>query len=164
MATPECLHCSAGVFTLWGLSSVFPVCEAWFLNHPICVWRYSIKIQASLFTLVPVQSKWKRSCQIRTTVNLFPFPLLVYYNCIDSNTNIKKYSNLEGASLVAQRAKSLPVAWETQVRSLGREDPLEKEMVTHSSILAWKTPWVEKPGRLQSMGLQRVGHDWATSQ
>ena len=60
---------------------------------------------------------------------------------------------------MAQRAKSLPVAWETQVRSLGREDPLEKEMVTHSSILAWKTPWVEKPGRLQSMGLQRVGHD-----
>ena len=47
--------------------------------------------------------------------------------------------------------------------ALGREDPLEKEMVTHSSILAWKIPWTEKPGRLQSMGSQRVGHDWATS-
>ena len=52
---------------------------------------------------------------------------------------------------------------ETQVRSLGREDPLEKERATHSSILAWKTPWTEGPGRLQSMGLKRVGHNWATS-
>ena len=52
---------------------------------------------------------------------------------------------------------------ETQVRSLGQEDPLEKEMVTHSSILAWRIPWKEKPGRLQSMGLQTVRHDWATS-
>ena len=49
--------------------------------------------------------------------------------------------------------------WETQVRSLGWEDPLEKEMATHSSTLAWKIPWTEEPGRLQSMGLQRVGHD-----
>ena len=48
---------------------------------------------------------------------------------------------------------------ETQVRSLGREDPLEKEMATHSSTLAWKIPWTEEPGRLQSMGSQRVGHD-----
>ena len=55
--------------------------------------------------------------------------------------------------------KHLPVMWETQVRSLGQEDPLEKEMATHSSILAWKILWVEEPGRLQSMGSQRVGHD-----
>ena len=54
----------------------------------------------------------------------------------------------------------LPTTWETWVRSLGQEDPLEKEMATHSSILAWKIPWTEEPGRLQStMGLQRVGHD-----
>ena len=52
---------------------------------------------------------------------------------------------------------------DTWVRSLGREDPLEKEMATHSSTLAWKIPWSEKPGRLQSMGSQRVGHNWATS-
>ena len=57
----------------------------------------------------------------------------------------------------------LPPMWETRVRSLGREDPLEKEMVTHSSILAWRIPWTEEPGGLQSTGLQRVGHDWATS-
>ena len=55
--------------------------------------------------------------------------------------------------------KSLPAAWETRVRSLGQEDPLEKEMATHSSILGWKIPWMEEPGRLQSMGSQRVRHD-----
>ena len=55
--------------------------------------------------------------------------------------------------------KRLPAMWETQVRSLGQEDPLEKETATHSSALAWKIPWAEEPGRLQSMGLQRVRHD-----
>ena len=63
------------------------------------------------------------------------------------------------ASLVAQRLKRLPAMQETQVRSLGREDPLEKEMATHSSTLAWRIPWTEEPGRLQSTGPQRVGHD-----
>ena len=63
------------------------------------------------------------------------------------------------ASLVAQRVKHLSTMQETWVRSPGREDPLEKEMATHSSTLAWKIPWTEKPGRLQSMGLQRVGHN-----
>ena len=61
---------------------------------------------------------------------------------------------------MAQRVKRLPTMWETQVRSLGWEDPLEKEMATHSNTLAWKIPWTEKPGRLQSMGSQRVGHDF----
>ena len=57
--------------------------------------------------------------------------------------------------------KHLPTMWETRVQSRdsGWEDPLEKEMATHSSILAWKIPWMEEPGGLQSMGLQRVGHD-----
>ena len=59
-------------------------------------------------------------------------------------------------SLVAQRLKRLPAMQETWVRSLGREDPLEKEMATHSSILAWRIPWMEDPGGLQSMGSQRV--------
>ena len=59
--------------------------------------------------------------------------------------------------------KCLPAMRETQVQSLGWEDPLEKEMATHSSTLAWETPWMEEPGRLQSMGLQRAEHDWATS-
>ena len=63
------------------------------------------------------------------------------------------------ASLVAQMVKRLPAMRETQVRFLGREDPLEKEMAIHSSTLAWKIPWTEEPDRLQSMGSQRVGHD-----
>ena len=62
-------------------------------------------------------------------------------------------------SLVAQTVKHLPAMRETQFQSLGGEDPLEKEVVTHSSILAWKIPWTEETGRLQSMGSQRVGHD-----
>ena len=66
---------------------------------------------------------------------------------------------LPWASLVAQTVKRLPTMWETRVRPLGREDPLEKEMATHSSIHAWKIPWTEEPGGLQSMGLQRVRHD-----
>ena len=63
------------------------------------------------------------------------------------------------ASLVAQSVKSLPAVQETWVQSLGWEDSLEKEIATHSSILAWKISWTEEPGGLQSMGLQRVGHD-----
>ena len=61
--------------------------------------------------------------------------------------------------MAAQMVKHLPAMQETRVRSLGQEDPLEKEMATHSSILAWKIPWLEEPDRLQSMGSQRVRHD-----
>ena len=64
-----------------------------------------------------------------------------------------------GLQIVAQTVKSLPAVWETQDRSLGWEDPLEKEMAIYASILAWKIPWMEEPGRLQSMRLQRVRHD-----
>ena len=66
--------------------------------------------------------------------------------------------NILRASLVAQRLKCLPTMRETWVRSLGWEDPLEKEMAIHSSILAWRIPWTEEPGGLQSTGSQRVGH------
>ena len=61
--------------------------------------------------------------------------------------------------LVTQLVKSLPAVWETRVQSLGRGDPLEREIATHSSILAWRIPWREEPGGLQSMGSGRVGHD-----
>ena len=68
-------------------------------------------------------------------------------------------SAFEQSSLVAQRVKYLPTMQETWVRSLGWEDPLEKEMATHSSILAWRIPWTEEPGGPQSTGSQGVGHD-----
>ena len=70
---------------------------------------------------------------------------------------------LAWASLVVQMVKRLPTMRETEVRSLGWEDPLEKEMATHSSTLAWKIPWAEEPSRLQSMGSQRLGSERATS-
>ena len=67
------------------------------------------------------------------------------------------------ASLVAQLVKNLPAMQETQIRSLGREDPLEKEMATHSSIVAWRIPWTEEPGGLKSRRSQRIRNDWVTN-
>ena len=68
------------------------------------------------------------------------------------------HTSFLATSLVAQMVKRPPETWDTRVRYLGREDTLEKEMATHSSTLAWKIPWTEEPGRLQSTELQRVGH------
>ena len=78
--------------------------------------------------------------------------ILVQYLILDWRENAIK-------NVLAQRLKHLPAMWETQVRFLDWEDPLEKEMATHSSILAWRIPWTEEPGGLQSTGSQRVGHD-----
>ena len=72
-------------------------------------------------------------------------------------------ASLITTSLVAQTVKNWPAMRETQVWSQGLEDSLEKGMATHSSSLAWRIPWTEEPGRLQSMGLQRVGHNWVTN-
>ena len=72
-------------------------------------------------------------------------------------------NHFQRVSLVGQMVKKLPEIQETPVQSLGQEDPLEKEMATGSSILAWRSTWTEEPGVLQSMGSQRVGHDWATN-
>ena len=69
------------------------------------------------------------------------------------------HSSILQASVVAQMVKNLPAMQDTWVQSLDWEDPLEKGMATHPSILAWEIPWTEEPGRLQSMGSQRVGHD-----
>ena len=69
---------------------------------------------------------------------------------------------MAGASLVAQKVKNLPAMWETQVQSLGWEDPLEKDMATYSGILAWRILWTEEHGGLQSMGSQRVRHNLET--
>ena len=82
-----------------------------------------------------------------------------FYDPADVGNLISGSSAFSGASLVAQSVKHLPAVWDTWVQFLGREDPLEKEMATHSSILAWKIPWIENPGGLQSMGSQRVGHN-----
>ena len=76
----------------------------------------------------------------------------------------RKITSVINVSLVAQSVKNSPAMQETRDRSLGQEDLLEKEMATHSLILAWRIPWTEEPGGLQSMGLQRVRHDLATKE
>ena len=95
-----------------------------------------------------------------------PTPYIVFNNAI--RPIVRQSMQFFGrfchrASLVVQMVKRLPTMRETRVLSLGREDPLAKEMAPHSSTLARKIPWTEERGRLQSMGSQRVGHDWATS-
>ena len=100
---------------------------------------------------------WATSPICEAILNIFVFCFTVYI-CLFI------YSVCTGGiSLVAQVVKNLPAMQETWVQSLDREDPLEKGMATHSSILAWRIPWTEEPGRLQSTGSQRVGHNWATN-
>ena len=95
------------------------------------------------------------------------FPLVFYFNR-NSGRGAKRgtrqllilfVEHVVYTFLVAQTVKSLLAKWETRVRFLGQEDPLEKEIATHSSILAWKTPWTEEPGGLQPKGSQKVGHN-----
>ena len=71
----------------------------------------------------------------------------------------RKFLSFQRSSLVVQMVKNLPAVQEARVQSLGREDPLEKETTTHSSILAWRILWTEEPGRLQSIGSQKVRHN-----
>ena len=90
--------------------------------------------------------------------------LAAVYGVAQSRTRLKWLSSSSSiASLVAQMVKNLPAMQETRVQFLGQEDPLEKGMATHSSILAWTIPWTKDPGRLQSIGPQRAGHNWATN-
>ena len=97
---------------------------------------------------------------ILSEVSQRQIPHDITYMCnLKKHKNELIYESERRTFLVAQTVKRLPTMWETWVQSLGREDLLEKEMVTHSSILARKIPWMEKPSRLQSMGWQRVGHD-----
>ena len=100
--------------------------------------------------------------------NMFCAVLNVLYSSLFDREKPLWFSNItvakrERASLVAWRVKSLPAMQETWVWFLSWEGPLEKEIVTHSSVLAWKIAWTEEPGGLQSMGSQRVGHNWATN-
>ena len=101
------------------------------------------------------------TCALRTTLCNYSGT-----HCLkakDLKSTFSNYSQLPTASLVAQMVKNLPAVQEIWVWSLGREDHLEKGMATHSSILAWRRPWTEEPGGLQSLGSQRVGHNWVTN-
>ena len=100
------------------------------------------------------------SIRVFSNESALPIRWPQYWSFSFSISPSNKYSGLISfrirASLVAQ---SLPAVWETPVRALGQEDPLEKEMATHPSTRAWKIPWMEEPGGLQSTGSQRVGHN-----
>ena len=105
-------------------------------------------------------------CQVRTEVFGITIWLVCNYlalTCMQLPGSVTLMSTILETSLLAPRLKGLPAIRETRVQSLGREDPLEKEMATHSSTLAWKISWTEEPCRLQSMGSQRLGYDWVTS-
>ena len=115
-------------------------------------WIFHICWHIECSNLISMDKKRKEktftSCPMLTILSFFlPF----YFDCIGS---------LLGCP-VAQTVKNLSVMQETQVQSLGQEDLLAKRMVTYSSILDWRIPWTEEPGRLQSIGYQRVGHNWA---
>ena len=147
------------------LPSVFPSIRIFSNESVLCIrwpkyWRFSISINPSsensgwfplgLTGLISLLSKGLSRVFSSTTVQKHQFfgaqPFL-----------------LSRTSLVAQMVKRLSTMWETRVQALGWEDPLEKEMAIHSSTIAWKIPRTEEPARLQSMGSQRVGHNWATS-
>ena len=85
--------------------------------------------------------------------------ITVHRSCEFITQRITHLSKMSQASLVVQMVKNLPEMWEIQVPPLCLEDPLEKALATHSSILAWRIPWIEEPGRLQSMESQKVGHN-----
>ena len=130
-------------------------------NHLECNYHHSLDIQKA-----GVDSNWPLFTYL-TLNNLLKFPKLHFLELVDNQEN-KAHRELctflvlfidDKASLVAQMVKHLPAMRETRVRSLGWQDPLEKEMPSHSSTLPWKIPRTEEPGRLQSMGLQRVRHD-----
>ena len=100
------------------------------------------------------------SCQISYIIMEFAGHISAHVNFLSLfSIDIDQWHHCNDALMVAQTVKHLSTMRETRVRSLGQEDPLEKEMATHCSTIAWKIPWTEEPGRLQSMGSQRVRHD-----
>ena len=117
-------------------------------------WTTSNSLSLSNSKKLFLEYRWKK-------VVLYLF--FIYFKKGYTSWKKKKKGGGAIASLVAQTVKRLPAKWETRVRFLGWEDPLEKEMAIHSSIVAWKIPWMEEPDRLQSMGSKRVRHNWATS-
>ena len=139
------------------LPSVFPSIRVFSSESVLCIrwpkyWSLSFSIGPSneYLRLISFRMDWLISLQSKGFSRVF------------SITTVQKHqffgTLLSLASLATQRLKRLLPMRETKVRSLGREDPLEKEVVTHPSTLAWRIPWTEKPGRLQSMGSQGVGH------
>ena len=124
---------------------------------------YSRTSSASLQTNSPLNSRLRWPPQAAPLTSAAAVPPMGSHStsCIPLFSFLK--SLYIGVCSVAQMVKNLPAMQETCVWSMGWEDPLEKEMAAHSCILAWRIPWTEKPGGLQSMGSQRVRHNWVTN-
>ena len=143
------------------LPSIFPSIRVFSNESALCIrclkyWSFSFNINPfSVWEDARVWAHWSHSFDMQIS---FLGPV----SCVLTSW-ISSGHTVGSASLhwLAQIVKNLPAMWETQIRSLGQEDLLEKEMATHSSILAWRIPWTEEPGGLQSKGSQRVGHKWA---
>ena len=136
----------------------------WKFDHDGCFFdgggREKIVLRSSVFKPAIRSGTYfaNRTDSSLACVILFgPHSSLVRADTVMMKLRLRLSRSFPGGSVV----KNLPVAQETQVRSLGQEDPLEKEMVTHSSILAWRIPWTEELGRLLSVGSKKVGYDWA---
>ena len=143
-------------------------------KHSFIYWyRYKNWLEGNTYHSIKSGYPWVVFFFFSCHIFLYFIKFLKWVYYFYNQKNIKgKYIGLSAFNLsylasvwhmMAQTVKRLPAMQETRVQSLGRENPLEKEMATHSSILAWKIPWTEEPGRPQSMGLPRVGHDWVTS-
>ena len=133
------------------------VCHMMSFKTVVVQWLSHVRLFATPWTAVCQASlsfpiSW--SCS-----NLLPLSWWCHPTISSSVTPFSSYPQSSAASLVTQVVKNLPAIRETRVQPLGWEDPLERGMATHSSILAWRIPWTEEPGGLQSMGSQRVGHD-----
>ena len=120
-------------------------------------------LQGSLFCLFLSLSGFRQQEHLRVLSLTEPFGMKAVWISLLSSGCSTDQGYSRDTSLVAQMVKRLSTMWETRVQSLCRKDPLEKEMAIYSSTIAWKIPRREEPGRLRSMGSQRVGHDWATS-
>ena len=138
----------------------------WFSLTKVCLqeWQWNPLTQVFFRGSWLPESAWElgmtQLAWVKFTMLFFFF---LYYGLFIIIITFGGNPSCSRAFLVTNMVKSLPVFWGTQVQSLDWEDPLEEEMAAHSRILAWKIPWMEEPGRLQSMGLQRVGHDWVTT-
>ena len=126
-----------------------------FYNINFCSSHFGFLLHNTIF-LTALQT---HNLKVTATLIILNRYFGIFFCCYTDYLLLLIQINCTGASLIAQLVKNLPAVQETWVRSLGREDPLEKEMATHSSILAQKIPWTEESGGLQSTGSQRVGHD-----
>ena len=179
MKEKQCRICrKSGVAPKWGfqltLKAVAGVCPEDALGH--LQWLHLASFKAGSKTQIPweyfsLQMDWHSL--LSQEQKGFLFACFLYggsLKCAKLNSSVVFPENdplFLGnllSSPVAQMVKTLPAVWETWVQSLGQEDPLEKGKATYSSTLAWRIPWTEEPGRLQSMGWQRAWHDWATQQ